>query len=335
LNDACPLLTRVPGAASWAALATVVNGPAGAVAAMTLGSLSTAASDVVVDSIVVERARGAAEVLGCGPRLATAGWDGLLSALPSPAAIHRMHAATPASTAGSPPLLQFPCVRPSARPSVRPSVRSHKQGTTGSLQSLCWASSAVGGIASAYFSGASSSRAGGLPCQTVCGHAASQFEQPAATKQTGSKSVVLWPPTRHLWPLPCLSHSLLAPFSGSLVQDWGVHPVFAVTALFPLFVSFSALLIDEQRATSGPRAAVGHSSSGASGSGGDGSSGSGTSGWPHAGPAPPPQQQHARQPGLPALAARVRTQGLALWGAVKRKDILLPTAFVFLVRHCG
>jgi hypothetical protein len=29
---------------------------------MLLGSLSTAASDVVVDSIVVERARGAAEV---------------------------------------------------------------------------------------------------------------------------------------------------------------------------------------------------------------------------------------------------------------------------------
>ena len=46
-------------------MATVVHGPAGAVAAVMLGSLSTAFSDVVVDSIVVERARG-------GPQVCTA-----------------------------------------------------------------------------------------------------------------------------------------------------------------------------------------------------------------------------------------------------------------------
>ncbi|KAF8060466.1 folate-biopterin transporter 1 [Scenedesmus sp. PABB004] len=97
ISDAVPLfgyrrrsylvLCGLAGSASWLALATVVHSPAGAVGAMLLGSLSTAASDVVVDSLVVERARG-----------------------------------EPAATAGS-------------------------------LQSLCWASSAVGGIASAYFSG--------------------------------------------------------------------------------------------------------------------------------------------------------------------------------------
>jgi len=54
--------TQQPGAASWLALAFLVHSPIGAVAAMLLGSLSTAASDVVVDSIVVERARGATEV---------------------------------------------------------------------------------------------------------------------------------------------------------------------------------------------------------------------------------------------------------------------------------
>jgi hypothetical protein len=62
-------LAAPAGAASWVALATVVNSPAGAVAAMLLGSLSTAASDVVVDSIVVERARGGAEVRFIGLRV--------------------------------------------------------------------------------------------------------------------------------------------------------------------------------------------------------------------------------------------------------------------------
>ncbi|KAL3141007.1 hypothetical protein ABBQ32_005521 [Trebouxia sp. C0010 RCD-2024] len=75
------------GTVSWTALATIVSTPSMAVAMVVLGSLGTACSDVVVDSIVVERSRG------------------------------------------------------------------EPQSTAGSLQSLCWASSAVGGIASAYFSG--------------------------------------------------------------------------------------------------------------------------------------------------------------------------------------
>ncbi|KAI8471551.1 MAG: BT1 family-domain-containing protein [Monoraphidium minutum] len=174
------------GATSWLALAVAVHSPAGAVAAMMLGSLSTAASDVVVDSIVVERARGAPE------------------------------------------------------------------GTTGSLQSLCWAFQSLGGVASAYF-------------------------------------------------------------SGSLVQAWGVHPVFAATAVFPLLVSVSALLIDEKRIVSPPPLpAAGLLPTSA---GGD-----------HLAAAPgclPPDAGAA-------LAARVATQGRALWGAVRRKDILLPTIFVFL-----
>jgi hypothetical protein len=32
-------------------------------------------------------------------------------------------------------------------------ARGESQGTSGSLQSLCWGSSAIGGIVSAYFSG--------------------------------------------------------------------------------------------------------------------------------------------------------------------------------------
>ena len=50
------------GAVSWVAMATIVDSPAAAVAMMMLGSLGTACSDVVVDSIVVERSRGEPQV---------------------------------------------------------------------------------------------------------------------------------------------------------------------------------------------------------------------------------------------------------------------------------
>jgi len=46
------------GTVSWLSLALFVHSPSAAVAAMLLGSFSTACSDVVVDSLVVERARG-------------------------------------------------------------------------------------------------------------------------------------------------------------------------------------------------------------------------------------------------------------------------------------
>ena len=77
------------GAAGWSALAApgAVASPGAALAALMATSLATAASDVVVDSLVVERARGEAP------------------------------------------------------------------DKAGGLQSLCWGSSAVGSVASAYFSG--------------------------------------------------------------------------------------------------------------------------------------------------------------------------------------
>ncbi|KAF6250954.1 BT1 family-domain-containing protein [Scenedesmus sp. NREL 46B-D3] len=190
------ILCGLAGSASWLGLATLVSSPAGAVAAMLLGSLSTACSDVVVDSLVVERARG------------------------------------------------------------------EPMATAGSLQSLCWASSAVGGIASAYF-------------------------------------------------------------SGSLVQQYGSHTVFAVTAIFPLVVSASALLIDEQRVSRTSSAAGSSNSSSSSSKANKGllpavsSSSSGSS-------------LTVRQRATQVLGENVVAQGLALWGAVKQRNILLPTVFVFL-----
>jgi hypothetical protein len=50
------------GTCSWSVLAFWVDTPSGAVVAMMCASLATAFSDVVVDSIVVEKARGAPQV---------------------------------------------------------------------------------------------------------------------------------------------------------------------------------------------------------------------------------------------------------------------------------
>lgn len=81
------VLSGLLGALSWSLMATFVDSKYGAAFCILLGSLSVAFSDVVVDSMVVERARG------------------------------------------------------------------ESQSMAGSLQSLCWGSSAFGGIVSSYFSG--------------------------------------------------------------------------------------------------------------------------------------------------------------------------------------
>ncbi|KAF3324347.1 folate-biopterin transporter 1 [Carex littledalei] len=81
------ILSGLLGALSWCLMATFVDSKYGAAFCILIGSLSVAFSDVVVDSMVVERARG------------------------------------------------------------------ESQSMSGSLQSLCWGSSAFGGIVSAYFSG--------------------------------------------------------------------------------------------------------------------------------------------------------------------------------------
>ncbi|XP_073054401.1 folate-biopterin transporter 1, chloroplastic isoform X1 [Primulina eburnea] len=81
------VLSGLLGALSWVLMATFVDSKYGVAFCILLGSLSVAFSDVVVDSMIVERARG------------------------------------------------------------------ESQSTSGSLQSLCWGSSAFGGIVSSYFSG--------------------------------------------------------------------------------------------------------------------------------------------------------------------------------------
>ena len=82
------ILSGMAGSAAWVALATVVDSAWAATLAIALSSLSVAVSDVIVDSLVVERARG------------------------------------------------------------------ESIAQTGSLQSLCWGTSAIGGLLTAYLSGA-------------------------------------------------------------------------------------------------------------------------------------------------------------------------------------
>jgi folate/biopterin transporter len=81
------ILSGILGTASWVSLATIVHTSWAATLAIAIGSLSVAMSDVIVDSLVVERVRG------------------------------------------------------------------ESQAKAGSLQSLCWGASAIGGLITAYFSG--------------------------------------------------------------------------------------------------------------------------------------------------------------------------------------
>ncbi|MEH2203788.1 MAG: folate/biopterin family MFS transporter [Nostoc sp.] len=81
------ILSGILGTASWVSLATIVHTSWAATLAIACGSLSVAMSDVIVDSLVVERARG------------------------------------------------------------------ESQAKAGSLQSLCWGASAIGGLITAYCSG--------------------------------------------------------------------------------------------------------------------------------------------------------------------------------------
>ena len=119
------ILSGFLGAASWVALATVVHTAWAATLAIALSSLSVAVSDVIVDSLVVERAR------------------------------------------------------------------EESVSAAGSLQSLCWGSSALGGLLTAYF-------------------------------------------------------------SGSLLQRFDTHTIFAITASFPLIVSAVAGMIAEARVSAKP-----------------------------------------------------------------------------------
>lgn len=108
------ILGGLCGFLSWVALGTVVNDSKTALLATLLGSASVALSDVVVDSLVVERSR--------------------------PSNINEQKAAVNREDM-------------IGEESQQANETTNTSSNAGDLQSLCWGSAAIGGIISAYFSG--------------------------------------------------------------------------------------------------------------------------------------------------------------------------------------
>ena len=118
------------GCASYLALSAGLPTAPQTVGALVLGSAAVAVSDVVADSMVVERARA----IGLGTAVAHDDDDDAADAAP---------ALTEASDAALPEL------------TLTTDAQAREENkASGTLQSLCWSSRAVGSLSSAYFSGA-------------------------------------------------------------------------------------------------------------------------------------------------------------------------------------
>lgn len=122
------MLSGLVGAAGWFYLANYAQTPFDATAASIMASLGVAVSDVVADSIVVEKVRSE-----------------IMTESSKPARYHNH---------------SRPCLFWEIRKfrnhvfTMRQARDSKSQAISGGLQSLCWGSAAIGGIVSAYFSGA-------------------------------------------------------------------------------------------------------------------------------------------------------------------------------------
>lgn len=125
------IIAGILGCLSWLALGTIVTDTSSAVAAITLGSASVAVSDVVADSIVVEKSR----MLTQGVTT-----KDTISSLPT----------TIFDETGAEPIEYLGVIdKNNSDAQLDPEVNV----AAGDLQSLCWSAAAVGGILSAYFSG--------------------------------------------------------------------------------------------------------------------------------------------------------------------------------------
>ena len=132
------IIAGIIGCLSWLALGTVVTDTASAVAAITLGSASVAVSDVVADSITVEKSR-------------------LLTQrkIPESFIISNISSSSAQKTldASGVPLNTEYSIETAATSDSDSEGLPVVNVAAGDLQSLCWSAAAVGGILSAYFSG--------------------------------------------------------------------------------------------------------------------------------------------------------------------------------------
>jgi hypothetical protein len=105
--------------------------------------------------------------------------------------------------------------------------------------------------------------------------------------------------------------------------------VFGVTALFPLIVSCSALLINEQR-LSATSATVDQESGGTGGSKQPADGGEVTPLLQGAEHDEAGGHLHSRQLHSGGLGKQIAERASLLWGVVKGKGILMPVAFLFV-----
>ena len=128
------------------------------------------------------------------------------------------------------------------------------------------------------------------------------------------------------WASVSVGSVVSAYFSGSLVEVYGVRPVFLITACFPLLVGLAATAIPETRVkTSTSRTSRRTRRTGrrnGTGSGSGSGTGTGTS-------LSSPRMATDVSPTL-ALVDTFVNQGKALWGALRDESILYPAIFVFL-----
>lgn len=131
------ILSGLLGAGAWVAMATVVHSPAAATLAIATTSLSVAFSDVLVDSLVVERARG--ESLSSSGSLQSLCWGasalgGLLTAYASGLLLSKFTPQTVfAVTAGFPLLVSAVAFWINEQPLAGPlGTSSNRQTSTGS-----------------------------------------------------------------------------------------------------------------------------------------------------------------------------------------------------------
>lgn len=148
------ILAGLIGSSGWFYLANYANTPFEATAASIVASLGVAISDVVADSIVVEKVRP--DFIPTTQMLPKFQEDEAQAVKYVVRLTARLSVQLRQRSVLSCTTYRHACVFCNVcyKCSSRQARDSESQAVSGGLQSLCWGSAAVGGIASSYFSGA-------------------------------------------------------------------------------------------------------------------------------------------------------------------------------------
>ena len=137
------IIAGIFGCLSWLALGTIVTDATSAVAAITLGSASVAVSDVVADSIVVEKSRMITNEISSGSDITST----------STSEQNILTSTTIDTTMNIDNNSNNNEIYTTDIQTIQNIESVPESVAAGALQSLCWSAAAIGGILSAYFSG--------------------------------------------------------------------------------------------------------------------------------------------------------------------------------------